>query len=190
MTAPVPIGIRHAADAMRSGSLTAVELMMQCLEMADRLGEALNVFAARNDRDQLLVQAAEIDRRRRHGRSLGSARRHSPRLEGHLSLEATFPLPRVRRSSPATGPVRTDLRWRSSGRPAPSSSARRRRMNSPMARRRPTSMPDRPAIPGIRSMCRVDRAAARRSPSPPGCASAQPRATPAGRSATLARSAG
>jgi aspartyl-tRNA(Asn)/glutamyl-tRNA(Gln) amidotransferase subunit A len=71
MTAPIAIGIRDAADAMQSGSLTAVELMMQCLDTADRLAAALNVFAARNDRDQLLVQAAEIDRRRRTGENLG-----------------------------------------------------------------------------------------------------------------------
>ena len=71
MSAPVAVGIRHAADAMQSGSLTAVELMSQCLDAADRFGEALNVFAARRDRDQLLVQAAEIDRRRRAGEALG-----------------------------------------------------------------------------------------------------------------------
>jgi aspartyl-tRNA(Asn)/glutamyl-tRNA(Gln) amidotransferase subunit A len=69
MTA-APLGIRGATEAIRSGSLSAVDLMTRCLDAADRLSDALNVFAARNDRETLLRQAAEIDRRRKAGAAL------------------------------------------------------------------------------------------------------------------------
>lgn len=71
MSETLPSGIRATTEAMRSGRLTAVDVATACLDVADRLAEDLNVFAARAERSKLLAEAAEIDRRRRAGEDLG-----------------------------------------------------------------------------------------------------------------------
>lgn len=67
----ISVGIRNALQRMRDGSLTAVELMTQCLDAGDAWAERLNVFATRADRDALLRMAARVDERRKAGADLG-----------------------------------------------------------------------------------------------------------------------
>ena len=69
--ARVSLTIREARDGIRSGALNAVELMEACLGAADRLDNKLNVFVTRVDREVLLQQAADVDRRRKAGIELG-----------------------------------------------------------------------------------------------------------------------
>src|SRR5215510_1776710 len=71
MNGAFPPTIREARDGIRSGALNAVELMEACLDAADRLDNKLNVFVTRVDREVLLRQAADVDRRREAGIGLG-----------------------------------------------------------------------------------------------------------------------
>jgi aspartyl-tRNA(Asn)/glutamyl-tRNA(Gln) amidotransferase subunit A len=71
MNGSVSLTIREARDGIRSGALGAVELMEACLAAADRLDDKLNVFVTRVDREVLLQQAADVDRRRQAGIELG-----------------------------------------------------------------------------------------------------------------------
>jgi aspartyl-tRNA(Asn)/glutamyl-tRNA(Gln) amidotransferase subunit A len=71
MKGAVSLTIREARDGIRSGALNAVELMEASLNAADRLDNKLNVFVTRADREVLLQQAAEVDKRRRAGIELG-----------------------------------------------------------------------------------------------------------------------
>ena len=71
MNGAVSPTIREAMDGIRSGALNAVELMEACLDATDRLDNKLNVFVTRVDREVLLQQAADVDRRRKAGIELG-----------------------------------------------------------------------------------------------------------------------
>jgi aspartyl-tRNA(Asn)/glutamyl-tRNA(Gln) amidotransferase subunit A len=64
--------IRDARDGIHSGTLSAVELMEACLDVADRLDDKLNVFVTRIDREILLRQAGDVDRMRKAGSELGA----------------------------------------------------------------------------------------------------------------------
>src|SRR5262245_21619021 len=67
MNGAVSPTIREARDGIRSGALNAVELMETCLDAADRLDKKLNVFVTRVDREVLLQQATDVDRRHKAG---------------------------------------------------------------------------------------------------------------------------
>jgi aspartyl-tRNA(Asn)/glutamyl-tRNA(Gln) amidotransferase subunit A len=71
MNGAVSPSIREARNGIRSGTLNAVELMETCLDAADRLDDKLNVFVTRVDREVLLQQATDVDRRRKAGMELG-----------------------------------------------------------------------------------------------------------------------
>src|SRR4051812_1520931 len=71
MSALVPLpSIRTARQEIRSGAISAAELMQQCLEAIDRLDRRLNVFASLADPDSLLQQATSLDLRRQSGGEL------------------------------------------------------------------------------------------------------------------------
>jgi len=71
MSGALSPSIREARDGIRSGALSAVELMEACLDAADRLDKRLNAFVTRVDREILLQQAADVDRRSKAGLELG-----------------------------------------------------------------------------------------------------------------------
>src|ERR1700756_4363445 len=71
MSGTVSLTIREASNAIRSGTLNAVQLMEACLDAADRLDDKLNVFVTRGDREVLLQQATDVDRRRKARIELG-----------------------------------------------------------------------------------------------------------------------
>jgi aspartyl-tRNA(Asn)/glutamyl-tRNA(Gln) amidotransferase subunit A len=70
VTAEARQSIREVAQGIRSGSLSAVEVMTRCLDASDRLAGPLNAFASRNSRDRLMSQAIDVDRRRKNGDAL------------------------------------------------------------------------------------------------------------------------
>ena len=70
MTAEARQSIREVAQGIRSGSLSAVEVMTRCHDASDRLAGPLNAFASRNSRDRLVSQAVDVDRRRKNGDAL------------------------------------------------------------------------------------------------------------------------
>ena len=72
MNGSVSPSIREARNGIRSGTLNTVELMEACLDAADRLDRKLNVFVTRVDREVLLQQATDADRRRKSGVELGT----------------------------------------------------------------------------------------------------------------------
>ena len=71
MSGALPPSIREARDGIRSGALSAVELMEACLDAADRLDKKLNAFVTRVDREILLQQAADVERQSKAGIELG-----------------------------------------------------------------------------------------------------------------------
>ena len=60
MTVERPLTLTDAADSLRRGETTSVELTQQCLTAADRLDRELGTYLARFD-DEALALAARAD---------------------------------------------------------------------------------------------------------------------------------
>lgn len=65
------LSIREACLRIRTGRLSAVELIRECLDAVDNLDAKLNVFAAKTKRDLVLSQAAAVDSNCKAGVTVG-----------------------------------------------------------------------------------------------------------------------
>ena len=84
--------------------------MEACLGAADRLDKKLNVFVTRVDREALLQQAADVDRRRKAGIELGPLAGGIPSLLRTFTSRATYRPLQARKFSMGTGPTKTHSR--------------------------------------------------------------------------------
>ena len=116
MTAPFELSVVDAADAIRQGRLSAVDLVEACLSRIDACEEQVQAWVA-VDRSGALEAARRLDDEAREGRLRGP-------LHGvPVGLKDIIHAAGLRTTAGARGltrlPVRTPRAWRGSGRGAP-----------------------------------------------------------------------
>ena len=168
VTAAALAAVSEAARAFAERTLSPVELLSACWSGSEKLDPLLHAFI-RLDADAAMDAARAAEKEIAAGTLPRSAARRADRREGHHRRRRPaddMPLedPAGQRGAAGRGGDRAAAR-----RPAPSSSASCRRMNSPLAARASTCRSRLRAIRGTRSTIRAARRQARARGCVPGC---------------------